>query len=549
MEYNWPNPSWKSIEAKSKLEDYHSNGNGVNAYVGSNHGHGNFISRGHDGYGNFTPRRLVEVANFSSYAKSFEHTSYDDYGGYERVNAIYDYFEHSPYDCYEEYHHSYGREVYSESLYDENICGRKNQNECEKEKEYELEKKENIEENEWFIEKQESIEEEQNKKEDPLLNSGSMFDPSCHDFGFMNNASIDSIVVGVRLECALLDILHDKCVEKFVENVVGLSLLAAAVTSPAPGLTGKLELYLASIVLYGSSSNSKPKLWLLQRQREPLKLCGECPSASSLPFLSSIVDFFLGSSRFRLSVPAISVVRFWVVHKIGSSMSVSFFGVPFLWLCEIRSSASVSRSIGFFQDWLLRIIVPGQKGMAHSQALGDGVVQKGAKDNVTCDTSCVPETSASNSKPLGSKETPSASVQTLGVQNKSSKKNKTFVSLFQDNWNPSEEIALSKVEDQGDEVVVQLDEIDDVIETWGYSLVGYVAGGFPGIEARISYERVLVEVDLAKELVSEIVIILPFDRVRQQNVVYENVPKSCLMCQIFRHSLDGYYKTKQAKET
>lgn len=31
--------------------------------------------------------------------------------------------------------------------------------------------------------------------EDLSLNSGSMFDPSCHDFGFMNNASIDSMVV------------------------------------------------------------------------------------------------------------------------------------------------------------------------------------------------------------------------------------------------------------------------------------------------------------------------------------------------------------------
>ncbi|KAI5652276.1 hypothetical protein M9H77_29463 [Catharanthus roseus] len=56
---------------------------------------------------NFTPRRHVGVRNFSSYAKSYGHTSYDDYGGYDRDNAKYDYYEHSPYDCYEEYHHSY----------------------------------------------------------------------------------------------------------------------------------------------------------------------------------------------------------------------------------------------------------------------------------------------------------------------------------------------------------------------------------------------------------------------------------------------------------
>ncbi|KAI5676600.1 hypothetical protein M9H77_07550 [Catharanthus roseus] len=46
------------------------------SYGGSNHGHGNFISRGHDG-----------VSNFSSRAKCFRHISYDYYGGYDRDNA------------------------------------------------------------------------------------------------------------------------------------------------------------------------------------------------------------------------------------------------------------------------------------------------------------------------------------------------------------------------------------------------------------------------------------------------------------------------------
>ncbi|KAI5677980.1 hypothetical protein M9H77_08930 [Catharanthus roseus] len=55
--------------------------------------------------------------------------------------------------------------------------------------------------------------------EDPLFHSGSMFDPSCHDFGVMNNASIESIVIGFGLNGALFDILHDKCLRKFVENV------------------------------------------------------------------------------------------------------------------------------------------------------------------------------------------------------------------------------------------------------------------------------------------------------------------------------------------
>ncbi|KAI5652874.1 hypothetical protein M9H77_30061 [Catharanthus roseus] len=62
---------------------YHGGGNGFPAYGGNNHG-----------YGNFTPKRHNGVCNFSSYANCFEHTSYDDYGNYGRVNTRYDNFEH-----------------------------------------------------------------------------------------------------------------------------------------------------------------------------------------------------------------------------------------------------------------------------------------------------------------------------------------------------------------------------------------------------------------------------------------------------------------------
>ncbi|KAI5672442.1 hypothetical protein M9H77_12806 [Catharanthus roseus] len=46
------------------------------------------------------------------------------------------------------------------------------------------------------------------------------FEGSRKDEGgkLMNNASIDSKVVGLRLECTLLDILNEKCLGKFVEN-------------------------------------------------------------------------------------------------------------------------------------------------------------------------------------------------------------------------------------------------------------------------------------------------------------------------------------------
>ncbi|KAI5681236.1 hypothetical protein M9H77_02463 [Catharanthus roseus] len=95
MECNWSNSSLKRIEEKSKLKDshssfardmynfYHGGGNRINAY------------------------RHVGVGNFSAYAKSFGHTSYDDYGGHDRDTAKYDFYEHSPYDCYVGYHHCY----------------------------------------------------------------------------------------------------------------------------------------------------------------------------------------------------------------------------------------------------------------------------------------------------------------------------------------------------------------------------------------------------------------------------------------------------------
>ncbi|KAI5653698.1 hypothetical protein M9H77_30885 [Catharanthus roseus] len=53
--------------------------------------------------------------------------------------------------------------------------------------------------------------------ENSLLHSGSMFDPSCYDLGVMNNASIESIVVGFVLDDAFFDILLDKYLGKFVK--------------------------------------------------------------------------------------------------------------------------------------------------------------------------------------------------------------------------------------------------------------------------------------------------------------------------------------------
>ncbi|KAI5677774.1 hypothetical protein M9H77_08724 [Catharanthus roseus] len=124
---------------------YRGFGNGVNAYARSNHGHGNFISRRHDGYRDFTPKTHNGTGNFSSYAKSYGRTSYDNYGGYERVNVKH--IEDSSYGCCKGSHDCYD---FGDHIY---------------EKEYELEKSESTKENECFVEKQESIEKERKEKE------------------------------------------------------------------------------------------------------------------------------------------------------------------------------------------------------------------------------------------------------------------------------------------------------------------------------------------------------------------------------------------------
>ncbi|KAI5682060.1 hypothetical protein M9H77_03288 [Catharanthus roseus] len=206
MEYKWSNPSWKMMEVKSKHQHYqskfasdmhifyHGGGNGFNAYGGNNRGNGNFTSKRHNGVGNF------------SYAKSYGHTSYDDYRGYDRDKVKYDYYEHSPYDCYEGCHHNCGikdKDSYLShvSTY-EDLCTVSfggglflvvpYVSKC--------------------LSSHVSV-------EDPLMSSGVTFYSSCYDFGMLDNASfVDPNIVGFELECALFDVLHDKSIGKYVDN-------------------------------------------------------------------------------------------------------------------------------------------------------------------------------------------------------------------------------------------------------------------------------------------------------------------------------------------
>ncbi|KAI5661948.1 hypothetical protein M9H77_21271 [Catharanthus roseus] len=60
---------------------------------------------------------------------------------------------------------------------------------------------------------------EESLPKNSLMHSGAKFDPSCYGFGMVDDASlVDPKVVDFDLEYALVDILHNKCVRKFVEN-------------------------------------------------------------------------------------------------------------------------------------------------------------------------------------------------------------------------------------------------------------------------------------------------------------------------------------------
>ncbi|KAI5656725.1 hypothetical protein M9H77_25518 [Catharanthus roseus] len=176
------------------------------------------------------------VGNFSSYAKSYGHTSYDDYGGYDGHNANYDYYEHSPYDCYERnrrqrrnmekelgaileelsislslnpslmcYEVSRGIiivfRVLSVSIYGD-LCTISFGGGLFLVVPYVSK----------YLSSHVSLEEQ-------LMNSGVKFDPSCYGFGMLDNASfVDPNIVGFGLECALFDVLQDKYIGKYDEQ-------------------------------------------------------------------------------------------------------------------------------------------------------------------------------------------------------------------------------------------------------------------------------------------------------------------------------------------
>ncbi|KAI5678363.1 hypothetical protein M9H77_09313 [Catharanthus roseus] len=64
---------------------------------------------------------------------------------------------------------------------------------------------------------------------------------------------------------------------------------------------------------------------------------------------------------------------------------------------------------------------------------------------------------------------------------------------------------------------------------------------------RISYARVLIEVDVAKKLVSEVISRLPDGTIAEQHVLCENILKFCSACQILGHAFEGCSKNPKVK--
>ncbi|KAJ6864995.1 hypothetical protein NC651_035531 [Populus alba x Populus x berolinensis] len=64
---------------------------------------------------------------------------------------------------------------------------------------------------------------------------------------------------------------------------------------------------------------------------------------------------------------------------------------------------------------------------------------------------------------------------------------------------------------------------------------------------RLSYARVLIEVDLLGDLPSSVNIVLPNDSTLVQQVQYESLPHLCKLCHVLGHSDSAYRKDSTSK--
>ena len=65
--------------------------------------------------------------------------------------------------------------------------------------------------------------------------------------------------------------------------------------------------------------------------------------------------------------------------------------------------------------------------------------------------------------------------------------------------------------------------------------------------SRLSYARVLVEIDLRETLPEQIAVCLPNGIVIDQRVVYETLPKFCKFCKVLGHLVDSCSKSPKVR--
>ncbi|KAK6146495.1 hypothetical protein DH2020_020364 [Rehmannia glutinosa] len=165
-----------------------------------------------------------------------------------------------------------------------------------------------------------------------------------------------------------------------------------------------------------------------------------------------------------------------------------------------------------------------------------------------------------------------------------------WASLFAGNRKPEAGHQLKVIEpksDDLDDIIFEEKHADNIEDSWGFCLVGCFAGRFPGKIAllemstgstcgfwnpdalsmvatkigkplhmdslivskeRISFPRMLVEVDASKELTRELRIRLPSGKRRMQQVLYEHEPKFCTKCKEIGHSTQGCTKKNKAAD-
>lgn len=141
-----------------------------------------------------------------------------------------------------------------------------------------------------------------------------------------------------------------------------------------------------------------------------------------------------------------------------------------------------------------------QKGMVHTsknvECEDSNKVAQGLTSAFRDDFSQENLTSPSVSQTLRADDTDSCSLvgetqeaqkeEIEGRKLKQSATTASWVTLFKDRKNIDERLKLHKVDGQPNKITLDANDVDDVEQSWGFCLVGYFIGSFPGKEAFVA---------------------------------------------------------------